>query len=179
MEIEAAPYGGARFLVEATVDGRSFEKFHLDVGIGDVWIEPLEKLKSHDFLSFAGIEAQTFLAIPKEQQFAEKVHAYTFPRPEGRPNSRVKDLIDMNLLVQNDLNTKLLMIALNETFKRRGSHDLNLTLQPPPASWGATYSAMAEECGIDREINVGFKTVFDYLKKLVTGQPSPIFYRGE
>jgi hypothetical protein len=31
------------------------------------------------------------MAISKEQQFAEKLHAYTVPRPDA-PNSRVKDL---------------------------------------------------------------------------------------
>jgi hypothetical protein len=99
MELDAAPYGGSRFLIESQVDSRSFEKFHLDVGIGDVWIEPLEKLASNDYLAFAGIQSQEFPAISKEQQFAEKLHAYTLPRPEDRPNSRVKDLIDMNLLI--------------------------------------------------------------------------------
>jgi len=73
MELDAAPYGGSRFLVEASLAGRSFEKFHLDVGIGDVWIEPLEQLPSKNILSFAGIESRVFPAIPKEQQYIEEV----------------------------------------------------------------------------------------------------------
>ena len=32
MDIEAAPYGGARYPVDARMDGRSFVKFHLDIG---------------------------------------------------------------------------------------------------------------------------------------------------
>ena len=35
--------------------------------------------------------------IAREQQFAEKVHAYSLPR--NQPNSRVKDLADMALLI--------------------------------------------------------------------------------
>jgi hypothetical protein len=37
--------------------------------------------------------------ISQEQQFAEKVHAYTLPRKT--PNSRVKDLVDILLLIEN------------------------------------------------------------------------------
>jgi hypothetical protein len=166
MDLEAAPYGGSRFLVESQVDGRNFEKFHLDVGIGDVWMEPLELLPSNDYLSFAGIKSQKFPAIPKEQQFAEKLHAYTLPRPEGRPNSRVKDLIDMNLLIQDGMNLKLLNTALNETYKRRRTHDLNLAAQTPPTSWGATFSSLAIDCDLNPDINNGFKLLTDFLKKL-------------
>jgi hypothetical protein len=35
--------------------------------------------------------------IAREQQFAEKIHAYTLPR--NAANSRVKDLVDLALLI--------------------------------------------------------------------------------
>jgi len=34
------PYGGFRFPVESRIAARTFEKFHLDVGIGDICFEP-------------------------------------------------------------------------------------------------------------------------------------------
>jgi len=37
--------------------------------------------------------------IAREQQFAEKIHAYTLPR--SATNSRVKDLVDMALLISD------------------------------------------------------------------------------
>lgn len=40
MDLDGAPYGGARFPIEAKLDGRIFAKFHLDVGTGDVQREP-------------------------------------------------------------------------------------------------------------------------------------------
>jgi hypothetical protein len=39
-DIDAAPYGGARFQIEALIDGKRFTIFDLDIGIGDVWIGP-------------------------------------------------------------------------------------------------------------------------------------------
>jgi hypothetical protein len=47
-ELDTAPYGDARFPVEARIDGRIFVGFHLDVGIGDAVMEPLEVIKGHD-----------------------------------------------------------------------------------------------------------------------------------
>jgi hypothetical protein len=42
MDLIAAPYGGARYPIEARMDGRVFARFHLDAGIGDVVMHPLD-----------------------------------------------------------------------------------------------------------------------------------------
>ena len=159
----AAPEGGTRFHVTAKLADRDFQKFLLDVGMGDVWSDPLDQLQSSDILKFAGFEPKKLPAIPKEQQFAEKLHAYTFPRNDGRENSRVKDLIDMNLLINAGLDEKRLVNALNETFKRRKSHGLNLNIEMPPKSWTAPYADLAEECGLEPDIEIGFKAVSEFL----------------
>jgi hypothetical protein len=54
-DLDAAPYGGARHPVEARVDGRAFVRFHVDVGIGDVIVEPIETVAARDWLAFAEI----------------------------------------------------------------------------------------------------------------------------
>jgi predicted nucleotidyltransferase len=116
MELDAAPYGGARFQVEAIIDGKRFTIFDLDIGIGDVWIEPHDELELKNYLDFAGFEAPRIGAINVEQHFAEKIHAYTLPRESE--NSRVKDLVDLYLIVKNEkLNTKLLKQCLKDTFR--------------------------------------------------------------
>jgi len=94
MNLTAAPYGGARYPVEARMDERIFARFHLDAGIGDVVSPPLETIV---WLGFAGIPPSRVQVIAREQQFAEKLHAYTLPRNSA--NSRVKDLVDMALLI--------------------------------------------------------------------------------
>jgi hypothetical protein len=77
MDLTAAPYGGARYPIEARLDERIFARFHLDAGIGDVVMRPLETIVCRDWLGFAGIESPRVLMIAREQQFAEKIHAYT------------------------------------------------------------------------------------------------------
>lgn len=88
-DLDGAPYGGARYPVEAVMAGRTFVRFHLDVGIGDVIVDPVDTFQARDWLGFEGIEAASALTIQSEQQFAEKIHAYTLPRA-GAPNSRVR-----------------------------------------------------------------------------------------
>lgn len=56
MDLTAAPHGGARYSVETRMDGIVFAKFHLDTGIGDVVIQPLENVECPDWFGFAGIK---------------------------------------------------------------------------------------------------------------------------
>jgi len=70
--------------------GRVFTKFHLDIGIWDAIVPLTEIVSGRDWLDFAGIPLVPYSAISKEQQFAEKFHAYTCPRETS--NARVKDL---------------------------------------------------------------------------------------
>ena len=107
----------------------------MDIGIGDPLLEPTETLSGRDWLAFAGIPAPTFTCISKEQQFAEKLHAYTMPdRP--RPNSRVKDLVDMVLMIRRfAMDLDRLADAIDATFNRRDSHSLPEVLTPPPENW--------------------------------------------
>ncbi|MBS1958461.1 MAG: nucleotidyl transferase AbiEii/AbiGii toxin family protein [Bdellovibrionales bacterium] len=137
LDLDAPPYGGGRFLIESKLDNRVFEKFHLDIGIGDVWLEPLDSLETRAWIS--GFESQRFSAISKEQHIAEKIHACTVPRTGGRENSRVKDLIDLALLSQEQINATTFKKAIAETFKRRATHEFNPTLNPPPPSWNNPY----------------------------------------
>ncbi|HEV2326669.1 MAG TPA: nucleotidyl transferase AbiEii/AbiGii toxin family protein [Terracidiphilus sp.] len=118
MDLAADPYGGARYSVEARMDGRVFARFHLDAGVGDVVIQPLEVVECPDWLGFAGIKQPRVRMISREQQYAEKIHAYTLPR--SSQNSRVKDLVDLALLTgDNLLDQTRTFNALHLTFEHR------------------------------------------------------------
>jgi hypothetical protein len=163
MDLTAAPYGGARYPVEARMDERIFARFHVDAGIGDVVMQPLETIVCRDWLGFAGIESSPVRMIAREQQFAEKIHAYTLPR--GAANSRVKDLVDLALLIgAGELNKRLILDALRLTFERRGTHDLPADLIPPPADWQIPFHALAEECGLPMDVAAVFAQVREFLE---------------
>jgi hypothetical protein len=98
--------------------GRRFASFPLEVSAGDVLREPFEILEGHDWLGFAGIARATLPAISREEQFAEKLHAYTLPR-KGRPNTRVENLVDTVLLVDSaTLDSSRLVEIIKATFSQ-------------------------------------------------------------
>lgn len=164
-DLDAAPYGGARFPVETILDGRTFVKFHIDIGAGDVILSPIETTEGRDWLGFAGIPAPKFPTISQEQHFAEKVHAYTVPRKT--PNSRARDLIDMVLLIQSGkMDAAKVKKALAATFERRKTHTLPERLEPPPAAWQKLYSQLADQCGISESLEEAFGLLNSYLKSI-------------
>ena len=166
MDLTAAPYGGARYPIEARLDERILARFHLDAGIGDVVMRPLETIVCRDWLGFAGIESSRVVMIAREQQFAEKIHAYTLPR--NAANSRVKDLVDLALLIgSGGLDKQRILEALRLTFERRGTHDLPANLLPPPADWQVPFHALAEECRLPTDVAGVFAGVQKFVEEVL------------
>jgi len=168
-ELQGAPGGGARFPVTALLAGRTFAKFHLDVGFGDPVLDAPEELTGEEFLEFAGVSAAKVLAIPKAQQFAEKLHAYTLPWTD-RPNTRTKDLVDLALFVTLDPpSLASLRAAVDATFRIRNTHVLPRALPPPPDTWASTFTQMAIEAMLSTtDLNEAFELVATFCQELMT-----------
>jgi hypothetical protein len=166
MDLTAAPNGGTRYPVEARMEERTFARFHLDAGVGDVIMQPLETIVCRDWLGFAGIPSAHVRMIAREQQFAEKIHAYTLPRNSA--NSRVKDLVDMALLIgSGELDKARTLDALRLTFDRRATHDLIVGLVPPPTDWRTPFQTLAEECRLPSDVAAAFTGVQLYLEQVL------------
>ncbi len=165
-DLDAAPYGGARFPVEARMDARTFVEFHIDIGAGDVVMAPFDMTEGRDWLNFAGIPAAKFPTISKEQHFAEKVHAYTIPRPSA--NTRVHDMVDMVLLITSSPKLELPLVkkAIDATFKRRKTHAMPESLQLPPADWKPSYAKLARQCGLSEDLDEAFRVVAAFLRSI-------------
>lgn len=169
MDLDAAPYGGARYPVETRMDARIFARFHLDAGIGDAVIQPVEIIECRDWLRFAGIASPRVQTISREQQFAEKLHAYTLPRSSA--NSRVKDLVDLALLIRSGgLTKKRTVDAVRLTFDRRRTHKLPPALLKPPRDWQGPFLALAEECQLPPDMDAVFSEVEEFLERLTKGR---------
>lgn len=140
--------GGVRFFATARLDGRPFESFHIDVGIGDLVIEAAENLSTPPLLAFAGIPPVTIPCYPLSQHLAEKVHAYVQPRASGS-NTRVKDLVDIVLIAEDlSVGAEELGTALRATFASQGDGDPPTSLPAPPASWALPFRRLAEEVAL-------------------------------
>ncbi|MCX6618123.1 MAG: nucleotidyl transferase AbiEii/AbiGii toxin family protein [Acidobacteria bacterium] len=144
-----APLGGARFPVLCRLDGRQFERFHLDVGQGDVLVQPPREISGPSLLDFADIPPARVLCYPPEAQIAEKLHAYTRPYRSGE-SSRVRDLADILLLAAfARMDGRQLHRAIQATFAAIKSHEVPRQLPAPPAAWRAPYGRIARELMLD------------------------------
>jgi hypothetical protein len=140
---DAMQYEGLRFHVECRLAARLYgQRFGVDVAFGDPMFKQPSLVTAEDVLRFAGVAPPALRIYPIETHIAEKLHAYTMPRP--RPNSRVRDLPDIALLATAErLDAQELRAALDQTFAFRRTHALPNSLPAPPASWSAPYASIA------------------------------------
>ena len=163
LSLDNAPYGGTRFHVEATIDGRTFSKFLIDIGIGDAWIEPQDTLQLSSHLEELGLESFTVKAIPIEHHIAEKIHALTLPRDVS--NSRVKDLVDLFLIFKFEkFSNEKTKDCVKKTFTKRDTHKIPAELLLPDESWEKPFNNMMDSIDEKVAIQEAFKFVNEYFK---------------
>lgn len=143
IEADGLRYEGQRFRVTATLAGRRYgDVFGVDIAIGEPIVGSPQPIRGCDLLTFVGLPVPEFRAYPVTTHIAEKLHAYTQPRP--RPNSRVKDLPDLALLATlTDLDGLTLQRAIDDTFNHRGTHAVPSSLPMPDPTWEPVYARMA------------------------------------
>lgn len=138
-------FGGMRFHLHSRLDGRGFENFHIDVGVGDPLLDPVDLLKTPALLDFADIQPTVVPCYPLTQQIAEKLHAYTRTHPSGG-STRVKDLVDILLMAEfGEIDGVKLLQALLATFDARQTHILPIKLVDPPKEWSTLFRKLSDE----------------------------------
>lgn len=163
--------GVSRFNIRAILDGRLFESFHIDIGVGDPIVSPVDLLQSTDFLSFAGLKPVQIPCYPVNQQIAEKIHAYTKPRASG-DNTRVKDFVDILLLAGlSRIKFDDLIAAIDATFDFEDTHPIPKGLPTPPDGWGRPFRRMSDEVGLETiTIDDAFQRVRVFIEPILLGQ---------
>lgn len=138
-----------RFSVQALLAGRQFDALKLDVAPREEELEPTEWVTLTSRLSFAGFGALSVELIDVNRHAAEKVHAFT--RTYGdRPGSRVRDVVDLVLLIENELlDIDRTIAALQAVFTQRATHELPQALPDPPSIWTDQYAALVSELTVD------------------------------
>jgi hypothetical protein len=134
---------GLRFRAEARLAGKRYgDPFGVDVAFADLVTAPADVTGGSAFLDFAGVARPAFRLYPRTTHIAEKLHAYTMPRPT--PNTRVKDLPDLALLATTGpLRAADVREAIAATFGYRTTPAIPAFLPEPPAFWARPYEHMA------------------------------------
>lgn len=143
-------FGGDRYQLQTLLDGRMFESFHLDIGVGDPLVDPVEYLQTPSLLAFAGFSPTKVPCYPITQQIAEKLHACTRTFQSGE-SSRVKDYVDMLLLAgMGAIEGSRLREAINATFLARRTHPVPLQMSDPPLGWERPFQRLAAEVKLEQ-----------------------------
>ncbi len=129
-----------RMTVEARVDGALFERVTLDL-VGQVAeVEgATERLEVPSPVAVPGYEPVAVEAVDVYQPAAEKPHAFARLYGGDRPSSRVKDLVDLTLLLDAGLITDRgrLRERLMVVWQSRDGSSPPARLPEPPDVWAA------------------------------------------
>ncbi len=161
--------GSHRYRVTASLAGRLFESFLLDVGFRSNEPLAVDTLTTDALLAFADIPPVETRAVALELQVAEKLHAYTRSYEGDRPSTRTKDLVDLALIAATAaVHAALLRAALGITFTQRDTHPLPTTLPVPPKDWATQYSRLAQEVGAPTDLASGHAAASVFLSPILS-----------
>ena len=135
-----------RYAVEASLAGRVFDRFQLDVAPDEPGSIPTEVIEGSGLLRFAEIPAERFRAVALARHLAEKIHAYAHPRER---RTRVKDLLDILLIRQLGLpETSAIRQEIAAVFGKRAAHAIPEALPAAPPEWKIPFEAEAPRTGL-------------------------------
>jgi len=168
--------GNLRFPIRSLLDGRTSEEFHIDVGVGDPVIDPVDYLEGPSLLNFSGIQSTLIPCYPVTQQIAEKLYAYTRPHVSGE-SSRVKDFVDILLLAGfGRIDPDRLLLAIQATFDTRNTHPIPLELPDPPVDWSRPYLKLANEVSLNfRNLEEANKAIKAFLNPLLRSEATRLW----
>lgn len=170
---EVAVGGGVRYRATAFLGGREFERVTVDVGFLDPVAAVLERLTGPEFLAFADIPPAVVPTAPLEQHLAEKLHAYTRTYGAGATSSRSKDLVDIVLIAGlGEFDAGTLRDAIEQIFTLRATHEAPAALPEPPREWAPSYRRLADEVGIDPDLEAGHEAARALLEPILSADAS-------
>ena len=137
-----------RVVVDVQVARSPFATVTIDVVTRTA--EPTEGLDAVTVRPVLGGESFAVRSVDLARHAAEKTHAYARVYAHERSSSRVKDLVDLALLIERGLIEPLAFAhAVEAVFTERDATAPPQDLPDPPGDWRAPYASMATEIGLD------------------------------
>jgi predicted nucleotidyltransferase component of viral defense system len=167
---ESRPRLSIRSKVQSLLDGRTFETFHVDVGLHDPVVDRFDMMQMSTMLEFAGISAPRIPCYPVTQQIAEKIHALSRPHVSGA-GSRVKDLVDLLILAGwKPIDGRQLQAAIKSTFAALDTHSIPAQVPHLPVNWKASYKKLSVEAGLSiQDLQTGLAAIHGFLDPVLSG----------
>lgn len=170
------PAAAWRVKVQCAVDGHPFETLTLDVvsQFGEV-ADAVEHLTIPPPVTVPGIGPVTVDAVDVHQHAAEKFHAIGRLYAGERPSSRVKDLVDLALLIEAGLLTDLSRLhrRLLVVHEARDGRPPTPTLPAPPAAWETGYARLVDDLDLSlRSVGAAFDRAHAIYHSALTEGPT-------
>ena len=161
----------SRIRLACELAGRPFETLLVDIGFSDPILWSPGEVTSPGLLTFAGFEPFAIPCLPLEQQIAEKVHAYCREYGRSQHSSRVKDLVDLQIIGSSlAVEGERLREALIAVFAARGKPALPERLPPPPENWARPYARLAAELQLPPSLEGAYRAVSRFVDPGLAGQ---------
>lgn len=138
-----------RVSIQASLAGKPFGAIKLDVSPRAHELQATDSMPLPNSLDFAGIRTTEVEIVDVHRHAAEKFHAMT--RDFGdRENSRVRDLLDLVLLVENGLiRPNAVADAARQVWSERNGTEPPRSLPSLPASWPARYERLSDDHDVE------------------------------
>jgi hypothetical protein len=173
--------GAVRFRVTSRLAGRVFERFHIDIGVGDLIVEPVEYLTPPAYLEFADFPPAQIPCYPVSQHLAEKLHALV--RPRQIETSRVKDLVDILLFacLEGGLQAEKLCTAIQAVFEVCGD-SIPAQLDQIPTNWRPKFNQFTRNLDLpfsdfDEAVLAAQRFINPILEGMCDGKWDPINWK--
>jgi Nucleotidyl transferase AbiEii toxin, Type IV TA system len=150
-------------LIRASIGNEEFCKIRIDVGVTDREVLPAEYVAGHDFLGFAGVKNPEIATRAREEIFADKLLAYA---GQGETGMRWRDLVDMQLLIENGLDERKLLKAMSAVEAREGKMYPQV-LPAPPQTWAKEYGETASKCGLPTVLEQAYARLNAYVEPML------------
>ena len=157
------PNSVLRVEIAIQYSGRSWATTRLDVTTNELDTLEIEYINAIPLRPFGltGPERLPCLTLP--YQIAQKIHAVSEYRPQGKDNDRVRDMVDLLLLRGCITDLAAVRAACQRVFDLRETHSWPPTFEPPDW-WLAEFERSASEVGL-REI--GFAQALNEMRSFI------------
>ena len=134
-----------RVRVASSLAGKFFGGIQLDISPRAYELLATERLTLPSLLDFAGIPETEVEVVDVNRHAAEKLHAMLRDFGE-RENTRVRDLVDLVLLIEHELLTvAIVATSVRQVWAERDRISPPAVLPALPESWPARYERLAAE----------------------------------
>ncbi|HSU95872.1 MAG TPA: nucleotidyl transferase AbiEii/AbiGii toxin family protein [Gemmatimonadaceae bacterium] len=156
-----------RLDIKVEYQGKTWASIQMEVSSWEGTLLPPEEVPAISLADFGLVGPASLPCLPLTKQVAQKLHAMTELLPDGQPNERVRDLLDLWVLRDLVPPSLALRLICEETFRVRQLQPWPPEIVVPP-HWEASFIELARslELPID-DAEVAATDVRSYVQRIV------------